>query len=85
MSVFLWNILLALAWGDGDRAVHACRTWRSASAWATWSCSSPSASSGPRPYFAKVPRVIRFALLLWELVLANFGWPTTCCAGGGPP
>ncbi len=72
MTMFLWNILLAVTWGMAT-GLFTVPNLALGFALGYLILRFAQRVLGPSPYFAKVPRVLRFALrYLWDLVLANF-------------
>jgi multicomponent Na+:H+ antiporter subunit E len=72
MSMFLFNILLAVTWGmaTGTFTVSNLAFGFALGYLILWSAQRVM---GPSPYFARVSVVLRFALrYLWDLVVANF-------------
>jgi len=71
MTMFLWNILLALSWAalSGNFTVSNVSIGFGLGYLVLWMMQRVL---GPSKYFIKVHQVIRFALFfLWELILAN--------------
>jgi len=71
MTMFLWNILLALSWAalSGNFTVSNVSIGFGLGYLVLWMMQRVL---GPSKYFNKVHQVIRFALFfLWELILAN--------------
>jgi multicomponent Na+:H+ antiporter subunit E len=71
MRVFLWNVVLALVWATANGR-FTLPDLALGFGLGYLVLLFAERGTGPSPYFARAPRVIRFALFyLWQMVLSN--------------